>query len=156
MTFAGIFLGFAIGLILFIRMVGTRRLSDWREKSPDSPDPAEPGPSASWNDLTGRAERTVQAAQAELPEDVRLEALQVPTVLEEWHPDRRGILGVYHNVASTDLAGRKGPIVLYLRAIESYAGRLGFPFEDQVRKTYLHELGHHVGWNEGQVRERGL
>ena len=29
-------------------------------------------------------------------------------------------------------------------------------FEDEVRLTYLHELGHHFGWDEGDLEERGL
>jgi predicted Zn-dependent protease with MMP-like domain len=151
---AGIILGFAIGLLLFVGIASTEHFHGWLNE----PEKRLPPPSGSvpWEELTTRAQQAVDSAQAELPEDIRAAALEVPTLFQEWHPTKSRVLGVYYDNRSHDLTVRKGPIVLYLRAIEAYARRQFETFEEQVRGTYLHELGHHVGWNEGQVRERGL
>ena len=155
MMLVGILLGFVAGLLLFVAIGSTQHFN--RDPGPADPEPLPPpSAGASWDELVARAERVVEGAQAELPDDIRAEAALVPTLFQEWHATRDRILGVYYNTRSTDQALRKGPIVLYLRAIESYARQVRVPFDDQVRATYLHELGHHVGWNEGQVQERGL
>lgn len=153
----GILLGFLIGVLLFIWMASRRDFSAWRGEMPAEKE-AEGSTSwgAPWEELTARAQHAVDEAQAELPDDVRATALNVPTLFEEWHPSREGILGVYYNQGTPDVSTRRGPIVLYLRAIESWCLRSRRSFDEQVRGTYLHELGHHVGWNEGQVQERGL
>jgi predicted Zn-dependent protease with MMP-like domain len=157
MMLAGILLGFGIGVLLFIWMASSQRLTDWRKDKPEDDAAALPSwGERPWEELTERAQRVVEAAQAELPDDVRAEAVQVPTLFEEWHPQRERVLGIYQNFHTVELKERKGPIVLYLRAIEFWCRRTRRSFEDQVRGTYLHELGHHVGWNEGQVQERGL
>jgi predicted Zn-dependent protease with MMP-like domain len=124
------------------------------------PGPAAPGtPAASneWERLVERAGNTVQAAIAEMPDDVRAEAEAVPVLFEE-RSERDGggkvILGIYRGFTEGRVSARKGPIVLYLRTIEEIAGAAGF--EDQVRRTFLHELGHHLGWGEADVRARGL
>jgi predicted Zn-dependent protease with MMP-like domain len=152
----GILLGFLIGTLLFIWMASRHSLSVWRKDMPADPETEFSSWGAPWEELTARAQRAVDEAQAELPDDVRATALEVPTLFEEWHPSREGVLGVYYNQGTPDVSTRRGPIVLYLRAIESWCRRARRDFDEQVRGTYLHELGHHVGWNEGQVQERGL
>jgi predicted Zn-dependent protease with MMP-like domain len=156
MIFIGIVLGF-LGGFLFSAVVASK---PGFLRTPEKPSSErlqnQPAGLAPWAELEERAGRAVEAAQAEIPDDIRAEALAVPTLFQEWHPTRSRVLGVYWNNRSPDMATRKGPIILYLRAIEAYAARCRLGFEDQVRATYLHELGHHVGWNEGQVQERGL
>jgi len=152
----GILLGFAAGLLLFIWMATRYPLSSGKGEIREDGNAGFPSWGAPWEELTARAQRAVDEAQAELPDDVRATALEVPTLFEEWHPSREGILGVYYNQGTPDVSTRRGPIVLYLRAIESWCRRSRRDFDEQVRGTYLHELGHHVGWNEGQVQERGL
>jgi predicted Zn-dependent protease with MMP-like domain len=112
-----------------------------------------------WQHLTDRADGVVQAAIAELPDDVRAEAESVPVLFEERSDnDKPGrvILGIYRGFVPNHVSARKGPIVLYLRSIEAYSGGTPAGFDEQVRKTFLHELGHHLGWGEVDVRERGL
>jgi len=116
-------------------------------------DPTDP---ISWNELTARAQVVIDATNAELPEPLSAEVLAVPCLFQEWHPTKKSILGVYVNVGRTAISARKGPIILYLRAIESYCKGRNQDFEAQIKKTYLHELGHHMGWNEVEVREHGL
>lgn len=112
-----------------------------------------------WKQLVDCAGDTVQRAIAELPRDVRAEAETVPVLLEERSENEKPgeiILGIYRGFEPNHVSARKGPIVLYLRSIEAYVGGSGPAFEDQVRRTFLHELGHHLGWNEADVRARGL
>jgi predicted Zn-dependent protease with MMP-like domain len=154
MMLVGILLGFLVGTLLFIGLATSHRLGEGVGWTP--PARLFPSRGAPWEELAARAQQAVDEAQAGLPDDVRATALEVPTLFEEWHPTRAGILGVYYNQGATDVSTRRGPIVLYLRAIESWCGRSRRNFDDQVHDTYLHELGHHVGWNEGQVQERGL
>ncbi len=136
------------------------KTAGFRARGSSKPEPAAPGtPAASneWNRLVARAENTVQATTAEMPDDVRAEAGAVPVLFEERSErdgDGKVILGIYRGFIEGRISARKGPIVLYLRTIEDVAGPLGF--EQQVRRTFLHEIGHHLGWGEADVRARGL
>lgn len=47
-------------------------------------------------------------------------------------------------------------IVLYLENIWRYAGETGASFHDEIRTTYLHELGHFLGLEEDDLEDRGL
>ena len=47
-------------------------------------------------------------------------------------------------------------IVLYLANLWDFAEEDIEVFRDEVRLTYLHELGHYLGWDEDQVAQRGL
>lgn len=49
-----------------------------------------------------------------------------------------------------------GVIVIYVGAIAWYCEDEGLSFVEEVETTYLHELGHHFGWDEDAVEERGL
>jgi predicted Zn-dependent protease with MMP-like domain len=112
-----------------------------------------------WQHLLDRADAVVQAAIAELPDDVCAEAESVPVLFEERAENEKPgttTLGIYRGFQPNHVSQRKGPIVLYLRSIETYVGRTIGGFEEQVRRTYLHELGHHLGWDEVDVRARGL
>jgi hypothetical protein len=46
--------------------------------------------------------------------------------------------------------------MLYLEAIDELCRDEGGDFDEEVRVTFLHELGHHFGWDEGDLEERGL
>ena len=47
-------------------------------------------------------------------------------------------------------------IVLFLENILDYAEGDPAAFRDEVRLTYLHELGHYLGWDENEIAQRGL
>ena len=152
----GAVIGFLAGILLFVWIATRYRLTDWSADNEAGGPRLRPRPrrgQAKWEDLEEIAQRVVEEAQDELPPDVQDEALAVPTLLEEWHPDKRSILGIYCNFERGEAMG---PIVLYLRAIEAWCLSNRESFEEEVRVTYLHELGHHFGWNEGQVEEHGL
>jgi predicted Zn-dependent protease with MMP-like domain len=47
-------------------------------------------------------------------------------------------------------------MLLDLATIEAFCVEEGEDFSEQVRITYLHEFGHHIGFDEGDLEERGL
>lgn len=47
-------------------------------------------------------------------------------------------------------------IRLFLGNLWNYARGDEQDFRDEVATTYLHELGHYLGWDEEEVAERGL
>ena len=47
-------------------------------------------------------------------------------------------------------------ILLFLDNIWDYAEADEEIYRDEVRLTYLHELGHYLGWDEDEIAERGL
>jgi predicted Zn-dependent protease with MMP-like domain len=109
-----------------------------------------------WEALQARAAAIVESTLAELPPEIRAEALQVPCLFEPENPDDPDLLGLYCDFAPGEVSEANGPIVLYLAAIEDYCAAEGEDFASEVRLTYLHELGHHLGWDEGDLEARGL
>lgn len=47
-------------------------------------------------------------------------------------------------------------ILLYLTSLWEFSGEDPEIFRDEVRVTYLHELGHYLGWGEDDLAQRGL
>lgn len=117
--------------------------------------------------LAALAADTVTATQRSLPPELRPLALAVPVhyealpdadVLADGFPD--DILGLFSGDAhGTELAhDQPSPphIVLYLENLWDYAETDRAIFRDEVRLTYLHELGHYFGWDEDELTARGL
>lgn len=68
------------------------------------------------------------------------------------------ILGVFEG-ASID--GEPSPdampvIRIFVSNLWQFAGRDEQEYRDEIATTYLHELGHFLGWDEDQIAERGL
>jgi predicted Zn-dependent protease with MMP-like domain len=114
------------------------------------------------------ARQVVTAAQKRLPADVRAAAGAVPVcyealpneaiLAEGWEPD---ILGMFVGHAhGEELRSDETPlppqILLFLENIWDYAEGDDGIYRDEVRLTYLHELGHYLGWDEDEVARRGL
>jgi predicted Zn-dependent protease with MMP-like domain len=111
---------------------------------------------AHWERLERDARRVVAATLAELPREIQSAARAVPCLFQEWCADDPELLGVYADFSPGEVSPANGPIILYLAAIEEFCMDEGAEFEDEVRLTFLHELGHHFGWGEGELEERGL
>jgi len=109
-----------------------------------------------WEELKGEAAQIVAATLAELPPEIREEALKVPVLFEEECEEDPEVLGTYGHFEPGEMSVANGPIVLYLLTIEDYCVEEEADFAEEVRLTYLHELGHHFGWDEGDLEERGL
>lgn len=109
----------------------------------------------------------VGAAQRQLPPEIRAVARQVAVhyeagpaqdVLDEgFEPD---ILGLFTgDPHGTELAhDNPAPpqILLYVDNLWDFADGDLEVYRDEVRTTYLHELGHYLGWNEDDLAARGL
>ncbi len=63
---------------------------------------------------------------------------EVAVIVEDSHPE--GLMGIY------DPVGGLGRIVIF---------RDANPSAEEVRKTVLHEVGHHLGMSEEQLHEVG-
>ena len=116
------------------------------------------GDTAAWADLEHEAQWVVDEVLSKLPPQILAEAEKVPLIFDEKRKteDGRVLLGLYRGFTEGLVSDRKGPIVLYLRNIAESCVERGVDFRDEVRTTYLHELGHHFGWSEKEVEERGL
>ena len=112
--------------------------------------------SAHWEELKSQAQRVIDATLAELPPDILAEAQKVPLLFEVECEEDPEILGTYGHFMPGELGESNGPIILYLATIEDFCAEEGGDFATEVRTTYLHELGHHLGWDEGDLEERGL
>jgi predicted Zn-dependent protease with MMP-like domain len=119
----------------------------------------------SWENLQALALNEVAATLKELPEPLREKARLVPVTFERV-PNQ----GLQADGISADTLGLfVGPdfvqeevvpmppqIILFLENIWEQAEQKEDCFRDEVRTTYLHELGHYLGLDEEDLTERGL
>jgi predicted Zn-dependent protease with MMP-like domain len=119
------------------------------------------------NELTAIAADVVSATQRKLPPEIRPLARNVPVhyqktpaddVLADGFPD--DILGLFTgNPHGSELEGTHPElpqIILYLDNLWDFAEEDPSAFRAEVRLTYLHELGHYLGWDEDELTMRGL
>jgi predicted Zn-dependent protease with MMP-like domain len=103
---------------------------------------------------------------ASLPPELRSAAREVPVCLESW-PSRElvadgiagDILGLFVGAPRHEHQQDPGPppqIFLFLENIHNECNEVGSTFVDEIRRTYLHELGHYLGLDEGALAERDL
>lgn len=118
--------------------------------------------------LAAIAGQVVASTQRALPPDVRLPALALPVSFEPapnaalrddgCEPDLLGLfVGPTHaEMQAPAVADVPPQILLFLENLWDYAGQDEKAFRDEVRLTYLHELGHYFGWDENDLAARGL
>ncbi len=117
--------------------------------------------------LTQIAADTVGAAQRQLPPNLRAlargvavhyERAPAPDVLAEgFEPDILGLFtGTPYGAELADTSPAPPQILLYLESLWDFAEEEVDVFREEVRLTYLHELGHFLGWDEDEVAARGL
>lgn len=117
--------------------------------------------------LTQLAADTVGAAQRQLPPEIRplargvavhYERLPAADVIADGFPD--DILGLFTGSAHGMELAHDNPappqILLYLENLWDFAEDDADIFREEVRVTYLHELGHYLGWDEDELTARGL
>lgn len=112
------------------------------------------------------ARRVVVETLHRLPAELRAAAREVPVCFEDWPADDLvedgldpGILGLFVGAPRHEAANDLGPppqIILYLENILDECAEAGTGFADEVRRTYLHELGHYLGLDEDALAERDL
>ncbi|HVW21975.1 MAG TPA: metallopeptidase family protein [Opitutaceae bacterium] len=117
--------------------------------------------------LADIAAQAVAAVQRKFPPEIGEAARRVPVhcehapppdVLADGFPD--DLLGLFTGSTRVEeeTGGHPAPpqIFLYLDNLWDYAEEDVAVFREEVRLTYLHELGHYLGWDEGQLAARGL
>lgn len=117
--------------------------------------------------LMQRAQHVVEATRDQLPADIRALARRLPVSYHDW-PDEAilgdefeaDILGLFvgehHGIDSGSGNSVPPQIFLFLENIYDEAESDLTRFDEEVRLTYLHELGHYLGWDEDQVEAHGL
>ena len=120
-----------------------------------------------WQALARWAEREVDTVRASLPVEVRARAEAIPVVYEP-EPDRGWVaegvesdtLGLFVGsdfVHEADGQGELPPqIFLFLGPLWDEADGDAVCFRREVQRTYLHEIGLYLGWEEEDLKERGL
>jgi len=121
----------------------------------------------SFEELLRRASRIVTRLQKRLPAQIAPLARAVPvhyervpseSVLEDgFDPD---ILGLFSGSPYGSEYRESDPappqIFLYLENLWDFAEGDLQAFGEELRVTYLHELGHYLGWDEEELALRGL
>ncbi len=102
---------------------------------------------------------------AALPETLRLQARPLPVSYEARPAEHLlddgydlEILGLFVGapLAHPEESPLPPQIILYLDNLWDFAEEHEDIFRDEVRTTYLHELGHYLGLGELDLEERGL
>ena len=117
--------------------------------------------------LTEIAAATVGATQRRLPADLRPLARAVPVhyqagpdasvLAEGFEPDLLGLFtGNPHGTEYSHDQPAPPQILLYVANLWDLAEEDVEVFREEVRLTYLHELGHYLGWDEDDLAARGL
>ena len=115
--------------------------------------------------LSGWANEELKSLIKILPEDVRAAALTVPVTMEakpgDGPPDEGLVgdeLGLFEGASAAEEVDPADlpRIRLFLHNIWEWVEEDEQDFRDEVGTTFLHELGHYLGWDEDEVAERGL
>lgn len=107
----------------------------------------------------------VEAINAALPKPLRESAEKLPVTLERFpnaglqadgiEPDT---LGLFTGAEFADDGNVPIPpqIILFLENLWDFAEGDSESFREEVRITFLHELGHYLGLGEDELTDRGL
>ena len=118
-----------------------------------------------WENLCAAALAEVELTLAALPEPLRERAEKLPVLFERQpnvelqadgiEPDTLGLFVGAEFVEEND-SPLPPQIILYLANIWDVAETNEQRFREEVRTTFLHELGHYFGLDEDGLTERGL
>ncbi len=126
-----------------------------------------PGWQRHWTRLQQFALQELDAVIRRLPNELRKKARRIPVTLEPG-PDEAlleegiesDILGLYvgepYSEHESGLENVPPQILLFLDNIWEYAGHDTADYREEIRVTYLHELGHYLGLAEDDLCRREL
>jgi predicted Zn-dependent protease with MMP-like domain len=123
------------------------------------------GVKVDWNKLQKLALEEIEATLEELPKPLREQARTLPITFEKVPNtglQADGIevdtLGLFIGAEFADDGGAVLPpqIILFLQNLWNYAEGNAEVFCEEVRTTFLHELGHFFGLGESDLTDRGL
>ena len=115
--------------------------------------------------LSAWADEELKSLVKVLPADIREAAEKISIALEEkpgsgsYDDQLEGDeLGLFEGPSAMDEpdAGEVPRIRLFLTNLWEWVSGDEQDFRDEVGTTFLHELGHYLGWDEDEVAERGL
>ena len=116
--------------------------------------------------LLDLAQTEVQTAIDALPDELRPAAKSVPVILEPAPnagyvadgiaPDTLGLFLGESMADPPSSHPQPTQIILFLENLWQFAEHDEAVYLDEVRTTYLHELGHYFGFDEDNLEERGL
>lgn len=112
-----------------------------------------------WEKQFRVADAVIRELIPTLPAVIRKEAEIVPFILEKWPPEGGppNILGLYLGQYHPGvISASPGPIKVFVGTHYEFCEREGIDFAEEIRRTYLHELGHHLGLDEFDLEERGI
>lgn len=112
-------------------------------------------------------ENLINEAVAALPPAIRKKMDNVELVLEEGESPNNSLFGLYHGIPQTQRAPYYAgvlpdKITIYKGTIEKFALRQAQDLpaggeesavRSLVRRVVWHEIGHHFGFNENQIRK---
>ena len=113
------------------------------------------------------ARSEVGALLRDLPPEIRREAVCIPVSYEFYPSEKLKPDGVLTNTLGLLVGGNRNEeaeglitvpvqIILFLGNLcDEVDGRM-CAFREEVRITYLHELGHYLGFEEDEIEARGL
>ncbi len=119
------------------------------------------------DELIPIAETEVQRVLERLPDSLRQHALELPVtyarkpgkdlVADGVEPDILGLfVGEPHAERGSDPLPLPPQIILYLENLVEYSDFQQDAYRLEVRRTFLHELGHYLGLEEDDLFVRGL
>ena len=110
-----------------------------------------------WDELYAQTEKVIGRTIESLPGPIRDQARKIQTVFDKWPPDDDDeMLGQCHGFQPDHLSETLGPIFIFIGPLYLFCEEESLDFEDEVRITYLHELGHFLGLDEDDLADRGL
>lgn len=115
--------------------------------------------------LQSLAQAEVAATLAALPEPLRRQAGPLPVTYQP-KPHQRliddgceaDVLGLFVGATLAEPEDSPLPpqIILFLETLWDFAEADEERYRDEIRTTYLHELGHYLGLDEIDLEQRGL
>ena len=118
-----------------------------------------------WEQLCRVASKEVQATLAALPKPLRARAEKLPVTFERQpnadlqadgiEPDTLGLF-TGPEFADEENVPLPPQIILFLENLWDFAAEDEVVFQEEVRTTFLHELGHYLGLDEDEIAGRGL
>jgi predicted Zn-dependent protease with MMP-like domain len=123
--------------------------------------------SLNFTQLQGIARAEVNAIIAVLPPDLRVKAKPLPVLYESLpseeliadgiEPDTLGLfVGEPFPDSASGVTQLPAEIILFLDNLWNLTEGDEEYYREEVRATYLHELGHYLGLDEDDLEERGL
>jgi predicted Zn-dependent protease with MMP-like domain len=128
----------------------------------------QPGSERQWHRLVTAAQDEVQAILASLPRELRAEAKGVPVSYEPQPspemvkgdaiaPDSLGLfVGTAMPDSESGAHDLPAQVILFLENIWEFANHDTKTYREEVRTTFLHELGHYLGLDEDDLTARDL